>query len=207
MASTDYFEAAASAARTSVLIEEVARERLANILLDYRDGYINPRAIRFRVAGVIRAAYKASEELAAQFANEHVGSGLGKFKKTVTSDYLKNLILDANAALREFHATDRSDTEWNGIARRLGLSTGNAAIRGYGDGLLAAGRAAELSGNVMRKRWITETESNVCPFCAALDGKEVGVMVGFGFPTLYGNDLSPPRHPNCRCSLILVPAS
>lgn len=56
-----------------------------------------------------------------------------------------------------------------------------------------------LSGHEGRE-WIVTPDDRLCPRCAALDG----VVVGFEerFP---GDVLTPPLHPNCRCTIALVP--
>lgn len=54
------------------------------------------------------------------------------------------------------------------------------------------------------QRWSAAPDERTCPICQALDGQEVGMLASF--VTINGAVLDgPPAHPNCRCSLVLVP--
>lgn len=201
--------AAYAASSSAVLLDDIARERLQGILQQYQAGQINRRAIRHRVAAVVRAAYRSGDSMAAQYARTELSSELGKRSRRLVlqSEYLASLIKDVNRTLREYHATG---DDWEAIARRLELSVGNAAIRGYNDGLQAEATAAAQLGILLRKKWHTDHESNVCPMCALLDGKEVGVTTSFPIPDgahPYYDNLVPPLHPNCLCVITLETVS
>jgi Phage Mu protein F like protein len=47
-------------------------------------------------------------------------------------------------------------------------------------------------------KWFTAEDDHVCPECAALDGKEIGIEDKF-FEDDYSDGEIPPRHPDCRC--------
>jgi hypothetical protein len=68
------------------------------------------------------------------------------------------------------------------------------------------------SGMVKTLKWYTSEKDNVCEFCRALDGKEIGIDDNFfdlgdtvkgangGFMTVdYANVEAPPLHPDCAC--------
>ena len=107
----------------------------------------------------------------------------------------------------------------DGAVRRLTVST-NAAIsvavyRGYTDMQLAM--HAEFGETYLgwKKRWLT-TSAEPCPACVALDGTTVGVDEAFDAdatsdptfipPRVYQDLLGPPRHPNCKCRIIIEPS-
>lgn len=60
-------------------------------------------------------------------------------------------------------------------------------------------------GNEWRKKWITTPDELLCPECEAMDDE----MAEFGDEFNNGEGgitMSPPLHPNCRCSIVLVKA-
>ena len=72
--------------------------------------------------------------------------------------------------------------------------------------------AWRLSGVVKTVKWYTSELPNVCEFCEALDGTEVGVEENFynngemmigtkgGSRVVdYGDIEAPPAHPDCAC--------
>lgn len=65
--------------------------------------------------------------------------------------------------------------------------------------------AAKESGVVKAKRWLTS--SDACDVCRELDNRIVGLEDDFaveagGGP--YAHVAMPPRHPNCRCTIVMV---
>jgi len=56
------------------------------------------------------------------------------------------------------------------------------------------------------KEWIAEPDA--CPICRPLDGTIIGWNDSWAFPDgvrAGSNDLMPPAHPNCRCSVVILP--
>lgn len=53
------------------------------------------------------------------------------------------------------------------------------------------------SGVVKRVEWVATNDQQTCPDCAALHGTKAQLGEAFGDGTL-----TPPRHPNCRCTII-----
>lgn len=68
-------------------------------------------------------------------------------------------------------------------------------------------------GQVLRKRWVA-LSAHPCPACRALHGVELDLdeefdhtastSQSFSLPKVYFNLLCPPRHPRCKCKLVLV---
>lgn len=57
---------------------------------------------------------------------------------------------------------------------------------------------------LMRKRWITAGDENVCSICNALDGTEIEMDDNFDFKgrVLFpGHKMLPPAHPRCACAV------
>jgi hypothetical protein len=80
-----------------------------------------------------------------------------------------------------------------GRAERIAITE---VTRAYATGQQMAGEAlrAEFPDVRVVKVWFTNADDIVCPVCAPLDGKEVGIDESFES----GID-NPPAHPNCRC--------
>lgn len=114
-------------------------------------------------------------------------------------------VLTTNAALKR-------------AARRLAVRANAAGVtalhRGFSDAQLAMyGRYQDINPfTTLRKRWQVQA-ADPCLECAALDG--TSVPIGYEFdrdaaatPTrralpVYRDLHGPPRHPNCRCRLVL----
>lgn len=86
------------------------------------------------------------------------------------------------------------------IARTETMAAANAGQRllweqAVEDGLLTGDE---------EQRWVTADDEKTCPVCGALDDERV--PLGETFET--GDDEldGPPAHPNCRCTVVLVPA-
>lgn len=69
-----------------------------------------------------------------------------------------------------------------------------------------AGVTAGYISNDSVKEWIAEPDA--CPICSALDGKLIGWNQEWEFPegvTAGSTNRMPPAHPNCRCSVVILP--
>jgi SPP1 gp7 family putative phage head morphogenesis protein len=77
-------------------------------------------------------------------------------------------------------------------------------IRASNDGQLALWRRARANGfldSTARKRWITAQDERLCELCRPLQGVEVPLDQAFP-----GGVQAPPRHPRCRCAVVLTAA-
>ena len=75
--------------------------------------------------------------------------------------------------------------------------------------MLESSRELDDFGFRLRKLWVANFVNNTpCEFCQALHGTEVGLDEDF--PTdlnklkIYGDLKGPPRHPRCRCRLLIL---
>jgi hypothetical protein len=69
-----------------------------------------------------------------------------------------------------------------------------------------AGVTAGYISNDSVKEWIAEPDA--CPICKELDGKLIGWNQEWEFPegvTAGSTNRMPPAHPNCRCSVVILP--
>jgi hypothetical protein len=69
-----------------------------------------------------------------------------------------------------------------------------------------AGVTAGYISNDSVKEWIAEPDA--CPICRELDGKLIGWNQEWEFPegvTAGSTNRMPPAHPNCRCSVVILP--
>jgi hypothetical protein len=117
------------------------------------------------------------------------------------------------AALRAAHIRQGIEPISKALALRLQMSVTSALYRGRGEAQIAAASALQSGepGLGIYKKWIT-TSPTPCGSCLALEGLgeipvdslfDVGDSVP-GAPAVFGNLSCPPRHPNCRCRLVIV---
>jgi hypothetical protein len=64
-----------------------------------------------------------------------------------------------------------------------------------------------LLTNDARKKWIITPDDRLCPLCAQMVGERALAPVDGFFNTPLGQRRGPTMHPNCRCAVVLVPAS
>jgi len=102
--------------------------------------------------------------------------------------------------------------------RRLGVKATAAAVvavhRGFTDAQQAiyAAYAAAHPGAQLTKRWVARSD-NPCPACRALHGTVIDLHAEFDHatttdptqkpPPVFGALHGPPRHPNCRCRIVI----
>ncbi|AVT83673.1 phage portal protein [Rhodopseudomonas palustris] len=80
-------------------------------------------------------------------------------------------------------------------SRRAGLI---AKTESYRTANWANREAWEKSGVVQSLKWYTAEDAKVCPDCAGMNGKTVGISQKF-FDDNYADGMTPPLHPDCRC--------
>ena len=81
----------------------------------------------------------------------------------------------------------------------------DASMSGRYIGWEAGVTAGQISNDSV-KEWIAEPDA--CPICRELDGKLIGWNDEWQFPegvTAGSSNRMPPAHPNCRCSVVILP--
>lgn len=115
---------------------------------------------------------------------------------------------NTRAALGQLRADEAQDIVRR-ASRNLGFRTKIAAS-------VVVRRSAEeiklVSVSGWRKMWVASFVDNVpCDHCIALHGTVIGIDEEFNaaagnlYLRVYGNLQTPPRHPNCRCTLWIIP--
>ena len=84
------------------------------------------------------------------------------------------------------------------IARTEVLTSMN---QGQQEAWIEAKNRGEIGAGLV-KRWIVTPDDRLCPYCAPLHGQQV--QVDQPFKTPYGDKMTPPAHPQCRCAQGLV---
>jgi hypothetical protein len=102
-----------------------------------------------------------------------------------------------------------------GLRNSLTVSTGSA--QAATEAVLAEGRTRNEQGEQLGKMWAARMDGKdpaSCAWCRALHGMVLpldqefphgGPLEGHQPPKVYHSLLGPPRHPNCRCRIVLVP--
>jgi hypothetical protein len=179
----------------------------------------------------IDLAWQKGEALGVKSANEDLKiAGLEPVKASpISKGVLKQLQSDAlrnrNEARKRFlSATSSEDPEQIREAMR-GVARDQARRAQYGTNVAGTHAAAEAKERALIKAakeqgvdiwkvWVTRFGPGTCPTCASLHGLKR--KLGDPFPTkgalsklvkppkVYGGPLNhPPRHPNCRCRIML----
>lgn len=124
------------------------------------------------------------------------------------TDYLNDLLSDVRRNLREFKKTKREDADVRRLVLRAQLSARVAAQRGFTDALVSAYAELSRMGFRVRKVWTANfVDNDPCSHCRTLHGTEVALEESFPADaslSVYGNLYGPPRHPRCRCFLVML---
>lgn len=123
---------------------------------------------------------------------------------------------NADAAARIQAGSEATDRAVRRLSVRITAAAAVAVHRGYTDTQLAIyahlGAAAPYLS--LRKRWVV-TSTTPCPACSGLHDTAIGIDEEFDHdetddpafnpPRVYRDLQGPPRHPNCRCRIVLEP--
>lgn len=199
----------AEAARRAVAaLEADSRQNIESIFQQWAAGELTNQTVRYRLEAVIRSAYRTSASVARQTAKQNSGLDPWTPAETFNSEYLQDLLSDVRRNLREYKASEQDDKALRRAVYRIQLSAGVAAQRGYTDQTIAAYTELEDFGYDLRKVWVANfVDNSPCPSCVGLHGTSVGLHEYFRDetgPSIYRDLMGPPRHPNCRCKLVIL---
>lgn len=190
-------------------LEESVRRQIAEAFLSWESGEETPHSIRWRLEAIIRDGYRSAAAVGVAHVSAQAGIPGWRPVGVFRTSYLDGLIDDVRRNLREYKASDRGETARRRAISRIQHSAGVAATRGYTDAVLEANRELDDFGFRLRKLWVANFVNNTpCEFCQALHGVEVDL--DDDFPTdvnklkIYGNLKGPPRHPRCKCRLVIL---
>jgi hypothetical protein len=183
--------------RTGQLIVEITdqmRETVRNTIARATAGEMTFQQAAIRLQATIpltpRDAGAVDKYIQKQF-ERFMRAGLSEAKARVRAQnmgarYASKLL---GSRTRTIARTEIADAAMNG--RYLGWESG------VSQGVIAADSV---------KEWIAEPDA--CPICSALDGTLIGWNDDWTFPegvSAGTNNRMPPAHPNCRCSVAILP--
>jgi hypothetical protein len=190
-------------------LEESVRLQVEAAFLDWENGDETNQSIRWRLERIVRDAYRSAA--AVGVAHTSAQSGIPGWRPVgvFNTDYLQGLLADVRRNLRDYKKSSRDAVARRRAVSRIEHSAGVGATRGYTDATLETNRELRDFGYMVRKLWLANFVNNVpCEFCQALHGEEVGLDEDF--PTdsnllkVYGDLKGPPRHPRCKCRLVIL---
>ncbi len=190
-------------------LEVSVRLQISDAINAWERGEFTAQSIRWELERIIRDAYRSAAAVGVSHVSGQSGIPGWRPVGVFNTDYLQGLLADVRRNLREYKASAKDDTARRRAISRLAHSAGVGATRGYTDSVLETNRELRDFGFMVRKLWAANFENNTpCEFCQALHGTEV--PLDHDFPTdrnilkVYGDLKGPPRHPRCKCRLIVI---
>lgn len=190
-------------------LEASVRLQIEQIFQDWENGDENGSSVRWRLERVIRDAYRSASAVGISHVGAQAGIPGWRPGGVFNTPYLQGLLADVRRNLRDYKASTRDEKARRRAISRIEHSAGVAATRGYTDSVLESNRELRDFGYMTRKLWLANFTNNTpCEFCTALHGVEVGLDESF--PTdsnilkVYGDLKGPPRHPRCKCRLVIL---
>lgn len=150
-------------------------------------------------------AFDKSNPAAVDWADKHAAETISGISET-TRDEIRDLVsealegeFDVAELAKEISSLLGDDTRAELIARTESMEAAN-------QGQIALWDQAQSDGYLgknAQKEWVVGDDDKLCPICQDMDGVEVGLDEDF---EVDGEDMEgPPAHPNCRCTIALVP--
>lgn len=190
--------AQASFDRTSISIEQYARERSGDLIREITD------VTRDAVRGIISNVLSQSQgfETGAKAIYDAVGltrsqaATTERFRNSlIEQGYPDSMVDSRTEAFRTRQLKNRAET----IARTETIRSSNQGQLETWDQAMGKGL---IDADSARKLWIVTPDDRICDICAEMDG--VSVPYDESFQTDDGEIDAPPLHPNCRCSVGLI---
>lgn len=193
-------------------LEDSVRAQVAEAFESWENGDLTALTVRYRLEAIVRSAYRTSAALGAVHTSRQSElPGWLPTSEIFLTPYLKSLLLDVRRNLRDYKASPRLEADRRRVVLRTQHSAGVGAQQGYTDALIASYTELEDFGYKLRKIWLANFVNNVpCEHCRALHGTEVGLREFFISENevvklkVYKNLVGPPRHPRCRCTLVVL---
>jgi hypothetical protein len=190
-------------------LEESVRRAVTEAFDAWDAGDEDAQTIRHRLERIIREAYRSAAAVGVAYTVQQAGIPDWKPVGVFNTAYLTELLADVRRNLRDYKASERDEVARRRAVSRVAHSAGVAATRGYTDAVLEASRELEDFGFRLRKLWVANFVNNTpCEFCAALHGTEVPLDDDFVTDEnklkIYGDLKGPPRHPRCKCRLVML---
>jgi hypothetical protein len=209
---SEVLELAKTASDALNALEDASRGRVLSIFSKFENGLITDAQLSTELSNQARVGFVT----AASVANEHVkslaaDSGVhGLNPSTIsTAPVLDRILTDISKNLDTYQDSDRSDTDLRRLRFRTILSVQAAARKGFTESQLAVAGVLRDQGATLRKVWMANFVNNTpCDTCKALHGTEVSLGAEFPHggvkaPKTFCGLQGPPRHPNCRCYMLV----
>jgi len=205
----EQLQVAKSSHLAAIALETSARYQIELSFALWDSGAYSPQSIRYRLENVIRLSYRLSAGTAAESVQGVYGQPGWKAPVVTNSPYLQALLRDVRRNLREYKASNRTETDRKRAISRIQHSAGVAAQRGYTDSLIEGFSALVDKGFKVVKFWVANFENNSpCEIWSSLHGKGIGLRDEFTFndkeAAVYIDLQGPPRHPRCQCYLAIL---
>lgn len=198
-------------------LESASRNRVDSIFARFEAGVLSGDQLRDELLDQVSAAFTLAAATAGQQVRDLANlSGVTPppAVDVSTSSTLRRLLLDIRLNISKFLDSGRTETDLRRLRFRSWLSVQGAYRFGLTEGLIASASDLEKQGAVLKKIWMTNVspDHSPCAHCLSLHGTERSLHEEFdhggaGSPNLYVALAGPPRHPNCRCYIILYVAT
>lgn len=193
-------------------LEASVRIQVAEAFDAWERGDETAHSIRWRLERIVRSAYRSAAAVGVAHVSAQSEIPGWRPVGVFTTDYLQGLLADVRRNLRDYKASDHGPEARRRAVSRIEHSAGVGATRGYTDAVLETNRELKDFGFLLRKLWLANFIDNTpCEFCQALHGREVELEEDF--PTdqnllkVYGDLKGPPRHPRCKCRIVILHVS
>lgn len=205
----DQIEASGRSHEAVKALEASVRLQVEEAIQAWERGEETAHSIRWRLERIVRDAYRSTAAVGVAHVSRQSGIPGWRPVGVFNTVYLQGLLADVRRNLRAYKASSRTAVDRTRLISRTEHSAGVGATRGYTDAVLETNRELRDFGFLVRKLWLANFVNNVpCEFCQALHGTEVPLDDDFPTDTnllkVYGDLKGPPRHPRCKCRLVIL---
>ncbi len=205
----DQLEASKRSHEAVKALEASVRLQVEEAFQAWERGEESAQSIRWRLERIVRDAYRSASAVGVVHTSAQAGIPGWRPVGVFNTDYLQGLLADVRRNLRSYKASAKTPVDRRRAISRIEHSAGVGATRGYTDSVLETNRELRDFGYMVRKLWVANfIDNDPCDFCVELHGMEVPFEDDF--PTdanllkVYGDLKGPPRHPRCKCRLVVL---
>lgn len=165
--------------------------------------FLHPLSLRTAAPRAFR--FDRNNPEAISWADKHAAELIDGISET-TRDDIRELV--AESLEGEYDVSDLASqiSDLLGDDDRAELIARTESMRAANEGqqmLWEQAQSEGLLGPNAKQEWIVGDDEKLCPICQDMDGEQVDLDEDFNVD---GEDIDgPPAHPNCRCTVALVP--
>lgn len=153
----------------------------------------------FLSAGAL--AQEHMEKILVSEGLEHTAS------KPEVAPVLERFRKDIKRNFATYAESEKTEADFRRLRYRVRLSVQASVRRGFLENQMLVARKLRKKGYAIRKVWMANLSQNhsPCAWCRALHGTQLPLLTEFSKAGLKVLDHlhGPPRHPNCRCTLLV----